>query len=195
MASLFAFVAAGVLSPAVRNTEPSPAGHDTVMPVVWIVITVFLTGGAFLCCLHVRSSSNSRRSLFARRSRSVHPDSEPSSHAFPTTTYVVRPSGVTIAVITAPSTPRRAVLAVTQNPALQPRPSVKLDGFDAPSEVAEESCAICLSPLAEQSVSSASCSHLIHTTCYNAWLAKDAKQACPICRQPVHRPPPPTQPS
>lgn len=76
-----------------------------------------------------------------------------------------------------------AVTGTTETSHRASRP-IKLESIDAPKEVAGDVCAICLSPLADFPVSQASCPHWLHSKCYHAWLVKDSKQACPVCRTP-----------
>ncbi|PXF47089.1 hypothetical protein BWQ96_03166 [Gracilariopsis chorda] len=46
-------------------------------------------------------------------------------------------------------------------------------------------CTVCLEDLGSRGVSSGQCLHVIHTDCLQTWLAKDKKNACPVCRVPI----------
>lgn len=161
---------------------------ETNMAIVWTVVLALLTLGGLVWYYRIRQRSRNCRQFRTNRSSSRNPNVY--SYGPVSTTYIVRPSGIAIAVATVNTSARHAAATAAAEAAevhllRQSRECIRLEGFDAPLNVGDDSCAICLSPLAEQRVSRASCSHLIHTVCYNLWLAKDAKRACPICRQPV----------
>lgn len=77
------------------------------------------------------------------------------------------------------STLRRSGLSDQPPPLTKP---IQLESVDAPKDVEDDLCAVCLSPLHELPVSRASCPHWLHSKCYHAWLVKDSKHACPVCR-------------
>lgn len=174
----------GVPSDKISETS----GIDMNMAIVWIVLLALLTLGGLVWYYRIRQRSRNCRQFRTNRSSNHNPNLF--AYGPVTTTYIVRPSGIAIAVATV-NTSARYVAATAAAEAAeahllrQSRECIQLEGFDAPLNVGDDPCAICLSPLAEQQVSKASCTHLIHTNCYNLWLAKDAKRACPICRQPV----------
>lgn len=161
---------------------------------IWMIVVALALIIVFFSYYRFRKRSRHCRGRFSRNSSSSNLENIrniSNAYGTATTTYVVRPSGITIAVSTMnPTTPHAAAVAAAEAAEAmysgQSRRCVKLEGFDAPlDQVGDDCCAICLAPLVEQRVSKGSCSHLIHTACYNSWLAKDVNRACPICRQSV----------
>ncbi len=62
-----------------------------------------------------------------------------------------------------------------------------LVSFKMKEESAKEPCGICLEPYGVVDVTAGQCSHVFHTACLKAWLAKEVSQKlCPLCRSPFH---------
>ena len=55
--------------------------------------------------------------------------------------------------------------------------------FKMKAEIANEPCGICLEPYSVVDVTAGQCSHIFHTACLKAWLAKEpSRKQCPLCR-------------
>lgn len=64
------------------------------------------------------------------------------------------------------------------------RCSQPLYSYEAYGKLRDETCSICLGPLADEKISMGPCLHAGHTRCLTEWHAKIKNDLCPVCRHP-----------
>lgn len=157
---------------ATTSVRQEAGGDGSRMETVYVIIFIILvvTGTIFYC--HVQRRTRQRRD---QRLRSPRAEMLHAAHVAGTAYGVTTPTVAIIRLDDRHGNGESIIMA-------RPTTSIVLSSFEAPEEVGDDICAICLSPLKEEPVSQGTCSHYMHSRCLQSWLSKDAKHACPVCR-------------